>query len=137
MLLIDANIAMYAAGAAHPFKAPSVALLQRIASGEQPAILDAETLQEVLHRYRSIGRHADGKRVYDLLRNLFAEIAPITAEVMDCTAEILEKMPHAGARDAVHAAVALLHGAQICSYDKDFDAFAGIVRVEPAPATGM
>ena len=34
MILIDANIFMYAAGAEHPHKAPSVSLLRCIALGE-------------------------------------------------------------------------------------------------------
>ncbi len=32
-MLIDSNVFMYAAGAPHPNKAPSVAFLQRVASG--------------------------------------------------------------------------------------------------------
>ncbi len=44
MVLIDANILMYAAGAAHPNKQPSIRLLERVANGEVDATINAETL---------------------------------------------------------------------------------------------
>ena len=41
MILLDSNILMYAAGAAHPHKADSLALLERVARGEVEAAVDA------------------------------------------------------------------------------------------------
>ena len=37
-ILVDANVLMYAAGSAHPFQAPSLALLERIARGGTEAV---------------------------------------------------------------------------------------------------
>ena len=62
MILIDSNIFMYAGGASHPNKAPSVALLEGIATGRLDGVIDAEILQEILHRYRSIRRWKDGSK---------------------------------------------------------------------------
>ncbi len=81
MILIDANILMYAAGAAHPHKAPSARLLERVARGEVAATINAKTLQEILHRYRVIKRRNDGRQVYDLARQLFRSVVPISAEI--------------------------------------------------------
>jgi predicted nucleic acid-binding protein len=53
VILIDANIFMYAAGAEHPHKEPSRMFLEQVARGEVDAALDAEVLQEILHRYRA------------------------------------------------------------------------------------
>jgi predicted nucleic acid-binding protein len=53
MILVDANVFMYAAGAEHPHKAPSRIFLEKVAGGEIEAALDAEVLQEILHRYRA------------------------------------------------------------------------------------
>lgn len=50
MILVDTNILMYAAGASHPCKAPSLRLLERVARGDVEAAIHAETLQEILHR---------------------------------------------------------------------------------------
>lgn len=132
MILVDSNILMYAAGAAHPHKAPSVAFLERVALGEVEATTNAEVLQEILHRYRAIGRWREGVQVYDLARQLFPSVIAITGNTLDRAREILSATPSLMARDALHAAVVLherLEG--ICSYDRDFDRIPGITRREP------
>lgn len=132
MILVDANVLMYAAGAAHPHKAPSVAFLRRVAEGEVEAAIDAEILQELLHRYRSIGRWEEGRRVYDLTRTLFPTVVPVTAEVMDRARELMDGDETLLARDALHAAVVLTEGFEaLCSFDGDFDGIQGIVRRVP------
>ena len=132
MILLDANVLMYAAGAAHPHKAPSLALLDRVARGEVDAAIDAEVLQEILHRYRAIGRWRDGRRVYDLARRLVVSVLPITAEVTDAARALMDDHPKLMARDALHAAVCRLSQAEaICSYDADLDGVAGFRRLEP------
>lgn len=132
MILVDTNIIMYAAGAPHSCKAPSVGFLERVAAGAVEATIDAESLQEILHRYRAIQRWEDGRAVYDLARTIFPEVIPVTSAVLDSAREILDRTPGIPARDAVHAAVAIAEGMDgVCSYDRHFDAIAGIVRVTP------
>jgi len=132
LILVDANVFMYAAGGEHRHKQPSLDFLRRVARGEIEVLLDAEVLQEILHRYRAIGRWAEGRQVYDLARRIVPTVAPITADVVDRAREILETHEEATARDALHAAACQLTGAQaICSYDRDFDAIEGVRRVEP------
>jgi uncharacterized protein len=132
MILLDTNIIMYAAGADHPHKLPSVSLLERVASGEVEAAIDAQVLQEILHRYRAIKRWNDGRRVYDLTRQLFPNVLPITSSVMDRARGILDADPRLMARDALHAAVVMTEGMEaVCSYDRDFDRIMGIMRQEP------
>lgn len=132
MILIDATVIMYAAGADHPHKQPSVALLERVARGEIEATIDAEVLQEILHRYRAIGRWEDGRRVYDLTRQLFPSVVPVTAEILDRARRLLDAHRRIMARDALHAAVVLTERLDaVCSYDRDFDRIKGLVRREP------
>ena len=132
MELIDANILMYAAGAAHPNKQPSIQLLERVANGEVDATIDAETLQEILHRYRAIKRWADGRKVYDLARELFPDVIPVTSAVLDRARTLLDGSTSLMARDALHAAVVLDEGLDgIYSYDRDFDRIPGIRRLQP------
>lgn len=132
MILIDANIFMYAAGAEHPFKEPSRKFLERVARGEMDVALDAEVLQEILHRYRAIRRWSEGRNVYDLARQIVLIVIPITAEILDLARHLLDQYAGLTARDALHAAVAQAHGAQaICSYDGDFDEITGLHRIEP------
>lgn len=135
MSLVDSNILMYAAGAQHAHKAPSAALLERVAAGAVEATIDVEVLQEVLHRYRAIDRWAEGRHVYDLARMIFNTPLPITPEVLDRARALLDEHRHIMARDALHAAVVELWSINaICSYDRDFDRIGTIRRIEPPEA---
>ena len=132
MILIDANVFMYAGGRPHPHKAPSLALLRRLAAGEVEGAVDAEALQEILHRYRSLGRWKEGRSVYDTARGVASAVIPITVEVLDAARAMMDLHPRLTTRDAVHAAVCRLHEMEaICSYDRDFDGLAGLTRREP------
>lgn len=124
MILIDSDIFMYAAGAEHPHKKPSLTFLERVARGDIEAAVDAEVLQEILHRFRTINRWRDGRHVYDLARRI--------VEVVGAARALLDGDDRLIARDALHVAVASLHAADaICSYDRDFDGIEGIRRIEP------
>lgn len=132
MLLIDANIFMYAAGAEHQHKAPSVDCLRRIALGEIAAAVDAEVLQEILHRYRAIRRWHEGREVYALARRIVPLVVAITDQVVDRARDLLDDDPRLGARDALHAAVVQDHAMEgVCSYDRDLDRIVGLRRFEP------
>jgi uncharacterized protein len=133
VILVDTNVIMYAAGAPHAFKSPSISFLERVARGEEEAIIDAEVLQEILHRYRALRRWEDGRRVFDLARTLFPVVLPITDALLDRTRGILDAHPALMARDGLHAAVVLSHDLDaICSFDRDFDGIPGVRRRQPA-----
>jgi predicted nucleic acid-binding protein len=132
VILVDTSVIMYAAGAAHPWKRPSVTLLERVAAGDLEAVIDVEVLRELVHRYRTIGRWPEGRRVYDLTRQLFPAVLPVTAAVLDRARRVLDADDRIMARDAVHAAVVMTEGLEaVCSYDRDFDRIKGLVRREP------
>lgn len=107
MILLDTNVFMYAAGADHPNKAPAGRFLDRVALAEIEAAIDAETLQEILHRYRAIRRWDDGRRVFDLARTVVPVVLPVTVGVLDRARGLLDRHTELMARDSVHAAVAL------------------------------
>lgn len=132
MILVDANILMYAAGAKHPNKAPSVDCLRAVADSRIEGVLDAEVLQEVLHRYRSIDRWDSGRTVYDKARAIFPMVLPITTDVLDAARRLLDETGRISARDALHAAVVETYGLiGICSFDRGFDHVPGLRRTEP------
>jgi predicted nucleic acid-binding protein len=129
--LVDSNIFMYAAGRAHPLKQRSGAFLEKAAAGTVQAAIDAEVLQEILHRYRALGRWKEGRVVYDTARILFPEVLAVTGEVMD-GARLMDEEPGLMAGDALHAAVVAVYGlASITSFDRDFDRVEGLRRLEP------
>jgi len=101
-------------------------------AGRIEAIVDAEVLQEILHRYRALNRWTDGRRVFDLARRIFPIVIPITSEILDRTRRLLDEYKDLMARDALHAAVVEIHSLEaICSYDRDFDRVRTIRRTEP------
>jgi uncharacterized protein len=132
MIMLDSNIFMYAAGVAHPNKKPCLQLLERIASGTIDAVIDAEVLQEILHRYRSIHRWEDGCRVFELARQIVPIVVPVTDETLDLAIEIMKDYPELMARDALHAAACQIAGSDVfCSYDEDFDNIPDLKRQKP------
>jgi uncharacterized protein len=132
VILVDSNILMCAAGVAHPHKQLSLEFLERVAEGEIEGVLDAEVLQEILHRYSAIGRSSDGRLVYDLARQIFPPVIPITSDVLDRARALLDDYEGLMARHALHAAVVEIHSLEaICSYDCDFDRVRTIRRLEP------
>jgi predicted nucleic acid-binding protein len=132
LILVDANIFMYAVGAEHPHKLPSLRFLEKVARDEIEAAVDAEVLQEILHRYRALQRWPEGGRAYDLARRVVPVVIPITTEIMDRARVLLDRYQGLSARDALHASVVQHHDLKaICSYDGDFDEIEGVERMEP------
>jgi len=132
VILVDANIFMYAAGAPHRFKSRSVRYLHEVARLEHSCCVNAEILQEILHRYRSIGRWEDGREVFSLAKKIVPTVEPITAEILDKTVELMDFYPRLMARDCLHAAHCILASLEgICSFDADFDVIEEIRRIEP------
>jgi predicted nucleic acid-binding protein len=130
--LVDSNVFMYAAGREHPLKKRAAAFLERVALGSVDAAIDAEVLQEILHRYRALGRWVEGRLVYDTARVVFPEVLPVTAEVTDRARQLLDGISGLMARDAVHAAIVQVYGLDsIASFDRDFDQIKGLRRIEP------
>ena len=130
MILVDSNVLMYSAGAEHPNKAPAVQFLKRVAAGETEATVDAEVLQEIIHRYRALNRWDEGRKVYEVARGLFPEVLAITGVVMDRAKQLVDEDSTVSARDAVHAAVVAVYRLEgICTFDGDFDRIRGCVRV--------
>ena len=133
MILVDSNVFMYAGGSEHPHKEPSIAFLRRVAGGEADACITVEILQEILHRYRSINRWEDGKKVYSLARRIVPIIEPITDEIIKESFKLLETYPDLLARDCLHAATCIVLKLEgIYSFDEDFDVIEGLKRYPPA-----
>ena len=70
-VFIDANVAIYAAGGAHPYKEPCSRVLRMAAADPQQFVTDSEVLQELMHRYLASGRWALGTRA---VIHAFAEV---------------------------------------------------------------
>ena len=60
---LDANIFIHAAGKEHPLKAPCLAVLAQVATGDLEASTSVEVLQEIAHVYRRRGHGEAGVKL--------------------------------------------------------------------------
>lgn len=131
-LFVDANIPMYAEGGAHPFKAPSVDFMLAVARRRVDAVSDVEVLQEILHRYRAVGRQSEGFVVFRTFATTIRIFHSIVLDNLWECREILRRHRGLQPRDAIHAAVMRRNGIRtVVSYDRHFDELPDIERVTP------
>ncbi len=132
-VFLDTNIPIYAATGEGPVREACVGVLRAVAGRRLDAWTDAETLQELLHRYLSLRRTREGFALFDDFAALMeGKVLPV--EARDCRrARILaERYSSASARDLIHLAVCLSAGVRrVLSHDREFDRFEGIERVDP------
>lgn len=130
--LLDAAVFMYAAGADHPLKKPCQEILDRVAGGSIEATTSAEVIQELLHRYRAIGRHEGGIALARRILSAFQPVLPITDGVARRLPDLAERYANVSARDIVHVATCVEHGiSQIITPDRGFDVIREIRRLDP------
>ncbi len=130
MILVDSNIPMYLVGAPHPHKLDSQRLLQSAMSAGERLVTDAEVLQEICHRYASIGRHEAIQPTFDTILETVDEVLPIDRPIAEAAKDIVLRYASLSARDAVHVAVMRRHGIErIMTFDRGFDALPGVTRV--------
>lgn len=104
------------------------------ASGRLVLVTSAETLQELLHRYCSIGRGASIGPVFAAVNASMWRILPVTAEDLEEARRLGEMVADraVAARDLVHAAVARRQGlSEILTVDKGFACIPGASVVDP------
>ncbi len=132
MKLIDANLIIYSAGRAHPYKGPSIEILARERRGEVEANISTEILQEVLNYYHRRKSTDFGLRLFDDLMLQFPSPYPILVGTIRTARQVLQGHPRLDARDAIHAAVVFEHRLEgIISADQAFDRIAGLTRFDP------
>ena len=133
MILVDANVFMYAAGKPSPQRGPCQRFLRDVLAGLAGQVCtDAEVLQEVLHRYRSIGAADTGYRLFDAVLSLGIPILAVgEAEVAEAR-RLLAEHTALSTRDGVHLGVMRTNGVRsVLTYDRDFDAIPWVERREP------
>ena len=133
-MYVDTNIFMYAMGADGRFKEPCARVLRAGAADKAVLVTSAETLQEVLHRYRSIGRHKDIRVMFDAIAAAVQRVLPVTVDDVQEARRLGERTRGSGAsaRDLVHAAVARRQGLrEILTVDAGFACIPGVVVVDP------
>ena len=132
MVFVDANIPMYAGGAASPYKDRCREILSWIGEGRLDAATDAEVFQEILYRYHHIRRPDSGRIVFDSLKAVVERVLPVSADCIWLARDLADRYPALPPRDLLHVAVMRRHGIrQIVSVDAHFDAVAEVARLDP------
>ncbi len=130
MIFVDSNIPMYLAGKPHPNKLTAQVLLERLAANSERLVTDAEVLQEILHRYWSIGRRDAVAPVLQILLDIADEVYRIEKSDVLRAAEIVQNKGNFSARDALHIAIMERYEVRsILSFDADFDKWPSLRRI--------
>ena len=121
---------MYLTGAAHRHKAEAQLIVERLIASGQRLVTDAEVLQEILHRYTSIGRREAIPPALHVTLEIVDDVFPIEKADVVRAGEIVQNPAGLSARDAVHIAVMERQAIRsILSFDADFDRWPGLERI--------
>jgi uncharacterized protein len=137
-VFIDTAVLMYAAGGPHELRQPCVDIVVHIRDRRLDAVISAEVVQEILHRFVAIKLAAVGARIARDSLDLFAPVLPITHQVMTRMPGLIGEYPSLSARDLVHVATCLEEGiGVIVSPDRGLDAVRDIRRIDPGDADAV
>jgi predicted nucleic acid-binding protein len=130
VIFVDSNIPMYLVGSDHPHKVDAQRALERLASERRRLVTSSEVFQEILHRYLAIDRRDAIEPAFEVLREVLDDVLAVEEGDVFLAKDLLHAYPKLSARDALHAAV-MRRGqiAEIVSFDRGFDAVAGIARL--------
>lgn len=130
MIFIDSNVPMYIVGADHPLKVEARRVVEEAVAAGEILCTDAEVFQEVLHRYRAVGRQVDMDVCFEALRAIVEVVFPIELAEVDRARRLLATAPRLSARDALHVAVMQTHDVgRVLSFDRGLDGIPGITRL--------
>ena len=134
-IFIDANIPIYAAGAAHPLKEPCRQVVLLASQKSEVLFSNAEVLQELLHRSLSLRtwRGGGSATFREFATAMRGWTEPILAEDVILAATLADEVSGPSSRDLVHVAVMRRLGCQrIVTADAALDVVPGIERLDPA-----
>ena len=134
LIFVDINVPMYAAERAHALKQPCIDVLALVATHPTSFVTDAEVLQEILHRYRAIGRWPEGEQLFQRFATLMqGRIVDVQFVDLQAAAIMANTYPGLDARDLLHLAVMRRTGSTtIVTTDAAFDTVTGVQRLNPA-----
>ncbi|MCY4528764.1 MAG: type II toxin-antitoxin system VapC family toxin [Chloroflexi bacterium] len=131
MIFIDSNVPMYLVGAPHPNKDRAVAVLTQLVRNEERFVTDVEVYQEILHRYTAIQRLDAIDAAFESLDALVDDTLSFDMTEVRIARDLITSVNGISARDALHVAVMIRADvSRIFSFDRGFDAFPGIDRLD-------
>jgi uncharacterized protein len=130
VIFVDSNIPMYLIGADHPLKPQARRAVEDALAADEVLCTDAEVFQEILHRYRAVGRPEDIGAAFAALHAIVDVAYPIELADVERARRLLSTTTELSARDALHIAVMSAHDVgRIMSFDRGFDGIPGLERI--------
>jgi hypothetical protein len=130
VIFVDSNVPMYVIGDDLVQRQRAEALCDRLVLSGEQIVTSAEVYQEIMHRYRSIGRLASIAKGFEHLDIIVDDVLAIDVDDVRSAHAILDRTPDLDARDALHIATMVRHGiTRIASYDRGFDRVSDIERL--------
>lgn len=121
---------MYLIGAAHPHKAEAQLILERLIAAGERLVIDAEVLQEILHRYAAIDKREAIGPAFQVTLDIIDQVIPIEKADVLRAGELAQHPAKLSARDALHIAIMERQGIRsILSFDADFDRWPRLERI--------
>jgi hypothetical protein len=104
MIFVDANVLVYAVGAAHPLRDEARAFFEESLATSRPLATSAEVLQELLHVYLPVGRLATLDAALALAGSTIGTVWPVDGEDVRQARTLADIHRGLGARDLLHLA---------------------------------
>jgi predicted nucleic acid-binding protein len=124
---------MYIVGDDDRHKVDAQRAVERLAGKGDRLVTSSEVFQEILHRYLSIARRDAIELAFETLRGIVDDVLAVEGADVFVAKDLIHAHLRLSARDALHVAVMRRHEiTEIVSFDRGFDAVAGINRL-PAP----
>jgi predicted nucleic acid-binding protein len=137
-VFVDTAVIMYASGAAHRLKRPCADILRMVAGGSLDAVISAEVIQEIAHRFMFIRRPEMAADLAASALELFAPVMPIGHTVVARLPGLIIRYPKLQARDLIHVATCLEERIEtIVSPDLAFDQVAELQRIDPTDVAAL
>jgi uncharacterized protein len=130
VIFVDANVPMYIVGDDDRHKVDAQRAVERLAGEGDRLVTSSEVFQEILHRYLSIARRDAIELAFETLRGIVDDVLAVEDADVFVAKDLIHAHLRLSARDALHVAVMRRHEiTEIVSFDRGFDAVAGINRL--------
>ena len=131
-IFIDSNVFMYAHGASHKYKEPSLKIMRLVALDAFCGLTSSEVLQEILYRYSAINKKSLGRQIVFNTLSVIHEVLPVDKNDILTAIHLMDKYHWLPVRDAIHVSCAIGNNIRyILSADRHFDRVKEINRIDP------
>jgi predicted nucleic acid-binding protein len=104
VIFVDTNVFMYAVGRSHPLRGEARARLFAAVEAATGLVTSAEVLQEMVHAYLAVQRHATLDAAFTLVSGCVDQVWSIDPEDVHLARALEGDHPGFAARDLVHLA---------------------------------